>query len=129
VDLVPRFVSYEELNSQRRACHVSLGIFGTTEKAARVIPCKVYDALAVGRPVITADTPGARELLTDEANALLVPPGDPVALAAAISRISRDEDLRLGLSRAGHRTFREHASPDALGQRMLEVLRAAIRRR
>jgi len=124
VKIVPRFVTCEELNVELRACHVSLGVFGTTGKAARVIPCKVYDALAVGRPVITADTPGARELLTDGENALLVPPGDPDALAAAILRLSRDEDLRLRLARSGHRTFLENASPDALGRRMLEILSA-----
>ncbi len=49
-------------------------------KAARVIPNKVFQALACARPVITADTPAARELLTDDVDALLVPPGDPEAL-------------------------------------------------
>ncbi len=128
-EIEPRFVSSGELHRMLRECHVSLGIFGTTAKALRVIPCKVYDALAVGRPVITADSPGSRELFTDRENALLVPPGDPQALAGAVRALANDEGLRIAVARAGHETYRKTASPDALGRRMLEVLSAVIHRR
>ena len=77
------FFSLAELNREIREAHLCLGIFGVTPKALRVIPCKVYDSLAVGRPVVTADTPGARELLEDGRTAVLVPPGDAAALADA----------------------------------------------
>jgi glycosyltransferase involved in cell wall biosynthesis len=126
-DLEPRFVTYEELNQRIRACHVSLGVFGTTEKAGRVIPCKVYDALAVGRAVISGDTPGARELLEDGSSALLVPVGDAKALAGAIRTLAEDEGLRLDLARAGHAVFLERASPDALGRRLRELFETRLR--
>ena len=48
-----------------------------------MIPNKAFQALACGTPLVTADTPAARELLADGESALLVPPGDPEALAAA----------------------------------------------
>jgi glycosyltransferase involved in cell wall biosynthesis len=123
VELVPRWVSYEELVEEIRSCHVSLGVFGTTDKASRVIPCKVYDALAVGRPVITIDSGASREVLTEGETALLVPPGDPDALAGAILSLAHDEELRLRLARAGHDLYLAEASPDALGRRLAGLLR------
>ena len=73
VDWVP-WVEYSALPEQLRRCGCALGIFGTSEKAQRVIPNKVFQALACGAPVITADTPAIRELGED--GPLLVPPGD-----------------------------------------------------
>ena len=62
-------------------------------RPARVIPNKAFQALACGTPLVTADTPGARELLADGVSALLVPPGEPEALAAAVRRLAGDAAL------------------------------------
>jgi len=53
-------------------------------------PLKLFEAIASGRPVVASDLPSIREILTHEENALLVPPGDARALAAAIERLLRD---------------------------------------
>ena len=76
----------------RAAC--ALGIFGTRAKAQRVIPNKAFQALACGVPLVTADTPAARELLVDGESALLVPPGDPEALADALRRLATSRSSR-----------------------------------
>jgi glycosyltransferase involved in cell wall biosynthesis len=128
VDHVP-WVEYEQLPHEYARAGCALGIFGTSTKAARVIPNKVFQALACGTPVITADTPAARELLTDRTDALLVPANDPHELAAAIARLRDDEALASGIGAAGLRTFRERASEEQLGQRwrlLLEQLVAAV---
>ena len=86
-----------ELRAQTLAADVCLGVFGGSDKAARVVPNKVYDALACGRPVVTAATAGARELLHDGEDALLVPPADAAALAAALRTVApQGERSRLG---------------------------------
>ncbi len=124
VDLDPRFVDSAVLREEIAGADLCLGIFGTSGKARRVVPCKVYDALAVGRPVVTADTPAAREILEDGVSALLVPPGDPGALAAAIRRLAGDEALRQTIAAGGRRVFREVGSPGAVGERLRRYFEA-----
>jgi glycosyltransferase involved in cell wall biosynthesis len=57
----------------------------------------IIEALAAERPLVATDVGGAREVLTDEANALLVPPGDVDALHRALRRVAFDGDLRARL--------------------------------
>ena len=67
-----------------------------------MVPNKVYDALACGRPIVTADSDGAREWLRDGETALLTPAGDAAALAAALRRLL-DERERARLGEGGAR--------------------------
>jgi len=122
----PRWVDRAALLEAVAASHVCLGVFGTGAKAGRVIPCKVYDALAMGRPVVTADTPAARELLTDGADAVLVPPGDPDALAKALAALADDPERRAALGRAGHATFRARCTPEAIGRELAQALETLV---
>jgi glycosyltransferase involved in cell wall biosynthesis len=101
---------------------VALGIFGTSSKAARVIPNKAFQALACGAPLVTADTPAARELLTDGKDALLVPPGEPAALAAALRRLAADDEFRTRLGFDGIGTYLMRASEGVLGHRWLDII-------
>jgi len=104
------------------ASHVCLGIFGTGPKAQRVVPNKVFDALAAARPVVTADTPAAREALTDRAHALLCPPGAPDAIAAALRELRDDAGLRTRLAAGGHEHFRRRFSIDAISSDLAAVV-------
>ncbi len=111
------WVDYDQLPGELRRASCALGVFGTTGKAARVIPNKAFQALACGTPLVTADTPAARELLRDGDSALLVPPGDPEALAAALRRLAADPALRRLLSAGGQAAYRAQASEEVLGAR------------
>jgi glycosyltransferase involved in cell wall biosynthesis len=121
-----RWVDYERLPDELHTAGCALGIFGTSAKAQRVIPNKAFQALACGTPLVTADTPAARELLVPEKSALLVPPGDPDALAAALRRLAEDADLRRRLSEDGRAVYEAQASEVVLGQRWREVLERAV---
>ena len=126
VEHVP-WLEYAALPDAYRRAGCALGIFGTGAKATRVIPNKVFQALACARPVITADTPAARELLTHDADALLVPPGDGEALAAAIRRVATDEGLARRLAAAGRATYEARASEAVLGARWRSLLEGVAR--
>jgi glycosyltransferase involved in cell wall biosynthesis len=111
------WVDYERLPDELHTAGCALGVFGTSEKAGRVIPNKAFQALACGVPLITADTPAARELLVGEQSALLVPPGDAQALAAAVRRLAGDPALAQRLAEGGLQAYCNHASERVLGER------------
>ncbi len=125
VEWVP-WVDYERLPGELHAAGCALGIFGRSDKAARVIPNKAFQALACGTPLVTADTAAARELLVDRENALLVPPGDAESLAAALRRLARDSALAERLSSGGVETFRARASEEVLGARWRALLEGLV---
>jgi glycosyltransferase involved in cell wall biosynthesis len=110
-----RWVEYQQLPAQLHACGCALGIFGTTRKAQRVIPNKVFQALACGAPAITADTPAIHELGEDAL--MLVPPGDAQALADAVRLLASNGARRAELSARGLTAYAERASEAILGAR------------
>jgi glycosyltransferase involved in cell wall biosynthesis len=119
-----RWVDYELLPRELYRAGCALGIFGTSDKARRVIPNKAFQALACGVPLVTADTPAARELLVDGESAMLVPPGDPEALADALRRLT--PDLAERLAEGGHAVYREQASEEVLGARWRALIESRL---
>jgi glycosyltransferase involved in cell wall biosynthesis len=63
-------------------------------------PLKLFEYMAACRPIVASDLPAVREVLEQEVSALLVPPGDPDAIAAAIRRLRADPALGERLARA-----------------------------
>jgi glycosyltransferase involved in cell wall biosynthesis len=117
-----RWVAHEQIPRELRSAGCALGIFGTTDKASRVIPNKAFEALACGTPLVTSDTVASRELLVDGESALLVPPGDPTALASALRRLAAEPALRRRIAEGGLRVYRERASEDVLGARWRTIV-------
>jgi glycosyltransferase involved in cell wall biosynthesis len=121
VEHVP-WLDYELLPGALQGAGCALGIFGTGAKARRVIPNKAFQALACGAPLITADTPAARELLVDGTSALLVPPGDPAALAGAVRQLAGDMGLARRIATGGRTAYERRASEPVLGERWRELV-------
>jgi glycosyltransferase involved in cell wall biosynthesis len=123
------WVEYEQLAAELHRAGCALGIFGTSAKAQRVIPNKAFQALACGTPLVTADTPAARELLVDGESAMLVPPGDAAALAAALRRVVNGPEITQRLSAGGRAAYEAHASEQVLGRRWRALLERELERR
>ena len=115
-------VPYSESEAALATAHIALGAFGAGAKAGRVIPHKVWQALAAGRAVVTGDGDGVREVFEPERELLVVPRGDAAALAAALARLVRDAPQREGLGRCGRTRAQAVGSAAAVGA----SLRAAL---
>ena len=116
-------VRFEDLPLLISEADVALGIFGTTSKTSMVVPNKVYQALAVGRAVVTAATPAIDEFFRKGEHLLTVPQGDPRALAETLKALGSDRELRLRLSEAGGSYVRSEFNSTRIAERLLHVIR------
>jgi len=126
VTFVPKWVPYNELPNYIAKADVCLGIFGETEKARRVIPNKAVEALAMKKPLITGDSPAAREILKNMKNCILVPMANPKALAEAILTLKEDKKLRDKIAESGYSLFKEKLTPKAIGKELKSFLTELI---
>jgi glycosyltransferase involved in cell wall biosynthesis len=88
----------------------------------------LFEAMAMGKPIIASDVATVREFLTDSETALLVPPGDTAALAAAIAGLLADPGERRRLATNARRHLDRHWSTVAFADRLADAIRAVARR-
>lgn len=117
------WVPYDELAGEVSRSAIVLGVFGRSEKASRVIPNKVFQAMAAARPVVTADTPGIREALVHGESGWLVPAGDAPALAEALRVLAADPALRARLGEGARRRYEEIGTPEAVARPLVNAIR------
>lgn len=113
-----RWVDYHELTALIGNADVCLGIFGTSEKAASVVPNKVYQCLAAGGHVITRRSPAMEELLRDDYDpgVTMVSADAPEDLANGIAHA-----LKTGAAAASP-GLRERFSTQAIARALLQQI-------
>jgi glycosyltransferase involved in cell wall biosynthesis len=89
-------------------------------------PHTVVESLAVGTPVIATRVGGVPDVVEDDVNGLLVPPGDPEALAAAIRSFVQDDALRARLAAAAA-TSVERFRPEVVYAELEQILAGVAR--
>lgn len=116
-----------ELPARLALADAFLGIFGTSAKALRVIPNKVYQGLALGRPVVTAATPAfPEELRSDESGGLFwCRPGDSADLAAAVARLVACRQELPSLAAAARASFDRYYARGVIQDAVARTLAAA----
>ncbi|OCA95242.1 hypothetical protein ACU21_04615 [Actinobaculum suis] len=86
---------------------INLGIFGTSAKALRVVPNKVYQGMAAGLATVTSDTVPQREILGEAC--LYAQPGNSEAIAEALAELLDSpqvlQDMQLAASQLADKTF------------------------
>jgi len=117
------WIDYAALPQRIHRAHLLLGVFGVTPKSQRVIPNKVYQALACARPVITRRAEAYPAPLLDVAQdgIRFVPPGDPPALARALDALCADPQRLAAAARAARASYERWFSARSV-ERSLEAL-------
>jgi glycosyltransferase involved in cell wall biosynthesis len=100
---------------------VCLGIFGTGEKALRVVPNKIYQGAAAGCATVTSDTPCQRRAMDDVG--LFVPPGDANALAATLTDLASDREHLARVRTATRAWANRHFAPTTVTEPLVATLR------
>jgi len=110
------------LPDELAAAAVVLGVFGEGRKAAMVVPNKVYQAAAAGRPLVTRDGPALREVLEPGVHCVTCPPADPEALANAVAGLLDDPVRADRIGRAARVHVLDRFSPERQAARLGDIL-------
>ncbi|HYM04498.1 MAG TPA: glycosyltransferase family 4 protein [Stellaceae bacterium] len=89
----------------------------------------LLEAAAMARPIVATDVPGCREIARGGVNALLVPPDDPAALAAALEQLAHDTELRHRFGAASRRLVETDLGDAAVGAATVALYRELSRPR
>jgi len=109
------WMDQEELVRRAANADVILGAFGTTPQSMMTVQNKIYEGLAMRKPVITGDGPAVREQMVHGEHLYLSNRADPVSLAIAIQILYANADLRESIARKGHAYFYSQFTPQRLG--------------
>ncbi len=124
-----KFMDYlpeNELARYVNAADLCLGIFGSSQKSTRVIPCKIYSAIACAKPVLTMDSPAIRECFIDGVNIALCKPSKPESLAEKILELKNDPSLRKTIARNSYKLFNDTFTPAHLVKPLVERLNSGV---
>jgi glycosyltransferase involved in cell wall biosynthesis len=81
----------------------------------------LLEAGASGKPVVTTDTPGCRDLIKNGDNGFLVEPHNPLELADAIKKLLDDSNLRKSMGRRGREVVEKEYSEEKIVKKTLNI--------
>ncbi len=90
------------------------------------LPKTLLEAASCGRPIVTTDVPGCREVVKDGENGLLVPAKDSTALANALITLSQNKTLRTQMGRAGSMRVEHYFADKHIHEQILSLYTNAL---
>lgn len=112
----------EELRREIADADLCLGVFGATPQSLMTVQNKIYECLAMGKPVVTGHGPAVDAQFVHGRHLYLCERGNPAALAEAILALRADPQWRAQMGREGLRLFQEEYATEPLGRRFAGIL-------
>lgn len=122
-----RWLKQPDLVARLAQADVSLGAFGTTPQSLMTVHNKIYEGLAMGIPIITGESRAVCEALQHGEHISICKRADPASLAAAITALRDDPQLRQRLARQGHQYYQEGFTVQRIGARFKQHLQQVAR--
>lgn len=116
----------QDLIQRAAQADICLGAFGTTPQSIMTVQNKIFEGLAMARPVISGDAPAIRQALEASEQIYLCGRADGQSLANAIRDLYQNPDLRQRLAQQGHQAFLENYSLAKIGARYAKHLHELV---
>ncbi len=114
------WIPFHDLPNRIRQSDICLGVFGTGDKSFRVIPNKVYQALACGKPVVTMQGGAYPIALTTNSGIAFVPPGSPSKIAEEIGNLLK-RDVS-SLSDKAAKMYSQYFSNQSISLTLIDII-------
>ena len=105
---------------------IFLGFLQKHPSVYRIIPNKIYQGLALGKAIITADSPVIRSIFTHKKNIYLCKPSDPKDFAKAIIDLKRYPRLRKKIAENGHNLYKKQFTPKAVSEKLVKFIEGIL---
>lgn len=109
-----------------QSADICLGVFARRSKTDYVVPHRIMECLALGKPVITAESTAIDEYFTPGEDLITVPPSNPGELARTIRRLADQPDLRERVALTGAATVRRQYTPEQVVAPLVALLERVI---
>jgi glycosyltransferase involved in cell wall biosynthesis len=117
-----RWMEKNDLIQRVARADVCLGAFGATPQSLMTVQNKIYEGLAMAKPVITGDSTAVSKALEHKKHIYLCERQNPQALADAIKVLRQDSSLRGRIAQNGYDLFLEQFSLQRIGERFAKIL-------
>jgi glycosyltransferase involved in cell wall biosynthesis len=106
-----------DLVKQIESADVCLGAFGTTQQSMMTVQNKIYEAIAMAKPVITGYSQSIQNVLKHGDQIYLCERSNPISLAESIKKLKSDPALRRRIAEGGYKEFLKNYTITQLGRR------------
>lgn len=116
----------EDLPALVAQADICLGVFGRRTKTDYVVPNKVYQCMALGKPVVTAEATAIDEHFTAGEHLVTVPPSNPGELAQALRALADDPARRARIGQAAAARIREAYLPEDVVRPLVAMIAGVV---
>ena len=115
------WMSQEELLVQIAKSDICLGAFGDTPQSLMTVQNKIYECMAMGKPVVTGESPAVKSGFGHKKD-IYICERNPEGIAGALTALRNDHDMCKFIGENGFKTFNQNYSLTSLGNKLVDIL-------